>query len=145
MHRHDPEAQSLGKIIMAAIVELDKMKADGARAEDLETGFERLVRNVWPKGREKPWQYLCAGCRDTGLEIHVCRPGMRCDGISTRKEGRRLCTQPSADAAGYEHDYGLPCVCSLGARFRPGQRSQAEADFTTATKSKPRTPTRFGR
>lgn len=149
--RRDGEADSLGKVVMEAIDFRDKLKAEGVEKADLDAGLESLLRERWPKpfDRTAPWRYLCEGCGDTGLVMYLCRPGMRCAGISTRTDGsgdkpgkyQRLCVGSSS----YVHDYGEPCDCPKGSRFRTGRRNNTPDDFTTATKSKPKPMSRFGR
>lgn len=135
----------LGAAFVEAMKILDAQKAAGVPFLDRIRGLEQVLRHVWPQTRE--WHYLCEQCRDSGLVMHVCRKGARCDGISTRIDSpgarpgkyRRLCAQdPQSD---YEHDYGTPCACDRGRRFREGPKPGPE-DFTAAGKSK---PTRIGR
>lgn len=123
---------------------MDAQKAAGVPFAERVKGLEGVLRALWPHTRE--WHYLCHVCRDSGLAMHVCKKGARCDGISTRIDGphgtpgkyRRLCAQdPQLD---YTHEYGTPCSCEQGARFRAAA-PKAE-DFSSAGKSK---PTRIGR
>jgi hypothetical protein len=148
--RRDGEADTLGAVVMEALDYRDKLKADGVEQEDLDAGLEALLRERWPKPHDRttPWKYLCEACGDTGLRMLMCRPGMRCPDVSTRTDGpgdkpgkyQRLCVGSSS----YTHDYGVPCDCAKGDRFRTRQRPALD-DFTTATKSKPRSMSRFGR
>lgn len=138
--------QSLGCVVMAAIATADQMRADGASQVECLDVVEQVLRYGFPHGR--PWKYLCQSCQDTGLDMRVCQRGDRCNGVSTRTDGpkerpgkyRRLC---AVDTAGdYTHEYGVPCFCSLGQKFR--DHPPSAEDFTSAGKtSKPMT--RWGR
>ena len=136
----------LAQSIAAAIENWDLQKADGVSVEERQAGLERTVRAAWPRTRE--WNYLCSSCRDTGLTMHVCRAGARCDGISTRidfpkdKPGKytSLCTRGDDRD---EHDYGVPCWCDKGRRFRAKPTQASDADEMAARV--PKKPTRFGR
>jgi len=122
----------------------DKLKADSVPAEERQKGIEAVLRQMWPFTRT--WKYLCEKCNDTGLIIKVCRQGDRCNGISTRSDSpyqepgkyQRLCTMNET----YEHEYGVPCFCSLGARFREKPPQNDPTGFSDVGKSK---PTRIGR
>jgi len=146
--RDEPAVGYLARVIMEALTERDRLKAEGASPEDLAEGFERVVRSVWPKSRDRSWKFLCDRCQDTGLEMRVCRPGDRCDGVSSRSDGRkepsgkyvRPCTTPSD----YEHEYGVACDCPKGQRFRAPAPSPDD-DFQGATKGKARKMKTFGR
>ena len=138
-------ASPLADAVLEGVAMRDKMIAEGTPMADVNAAMEALVRDVWPNTRV--WKYTCNRCGDTGLEILTCRKGERCDGVSTRSNGpkepsgnyQRLCAMdPESD---YEHDYGVPCFCSRGDKFRPKNREQGDG-FEQATKSK---PTRFGR
>jgi hypothetical protein len=136
--------------LAAAFVEamhiLDAQKANGVPFAERIQGLDETLRHVWPFTRT--WHYLCEACRDTGLVMHVCRLGARCDGISSRIDGpkgtpgkyKRLCAQhPTSD---YTHEYGIPCDCEKGRRFREPATRRGPDDFKDAGKSK---PTRIGR
>jgi len=150
--RTDGGAQTLGRIIMEAIAYREGLKAAGATRADLDAGLESVVRAAWPKpiDRVTPWRTLCDKCQDTGLEMRQCTPDTRCNGVSTRTDSpldkpgkyRRLCV----GSATYEHDYGVPCTCAKGDTFRPrAARADEEGAFVAATKSKPKSFTRWGR
>lgn len=137
-----------GKLATAfvdAIKILDAQKVAGVPFLERIKGLEGVLRAVWPQTRE--WHYGCTACHDSGLVMHVCKAGARCDGISTRIDSpgarpgkyRRLCAQDPQST--YEHEYGTPCFCDRGRRFREVPKLGAE-DFTAAGKSK---PTRVGR
>lgn len=119
------ELGTLAQTIREALEMRERMKADGATWEALDVAMERTVRAAWPKGRETAWMYLCPECRDYGLIMHDC-------------PGDATCGRPKPHLA---HDYGTPCWCDKGRRFK--ERPKSEQDFTQATKSKP--PTRWGR
>jgi len=143
----DRPAQTLGAVVLEAIAYRDGLKAKGASQTDLDAGLEAILRDRWPKPHDRttPWRYLCELCQDTGLRIFTCRPSARCNGISTRTDGpgsragkeRRLCVMATDET----HEYGEPCVCERGARFRP--RARGVDDFVSAAKASK--PTRFGR
>jgi hypothetical protein len=131
----------LAKAYTAAVEVWDALNANGATFDERAAGLELVLRQHWPFTRE--WKYLCKGCDDSGLVIERCRRGARCDGISTRSDDphgtpgkyRRLCAQfPDSE---YEHDYGTPCWCAAGARFRDPGPPRPE-DFAQAGKSKPK-------
>lgn len=139
--------RTLPEAIEEALKLRDQMRDDGVSEADLAAGFERVVRDVWPFTRE--WHYLCEQCNDTGLVIYVCRPGARCNGLSTRVDGpretagkyRRLCAlHPDSD---YTHEYGEPCYCPKGDRFKRAPKPEQD-DLQDAAR-KPKQPTRFGR
>ncbi len=145
--RKESAAGPLATAIAEALRLRDKLKADGASETDIAAGLERLVRDAWPKGRE--WHYYCDECNDTGLIIRVCRLGDRCNGISTRVDHfrdtpgkyRRLCAMhPDSD---YTHEYGMPCICPRGDRFKRAPKPERD-DLQDAAK-KPTQPSRFGR
>ena len=120
------QAATFGRLATAymdALGILDRQKADGVPLADRMRGFEAVIRSVWPQVRE--WHVLCLQCEDYGL---ILRP---CDGDATC--GRHRPHPP--------HDFGTPCVCAKGARFREKAGPSPE-DFQAAGKSK---PTRLGR
>ncbi len=142
-----PKSESvLVQTYWAAMAQWDTQKADGVALADRVAGLSKTLRACWPFTRE--WKELCGNCSDTGLVMAVCRRGARCDGISMRIDSahdrpskyQRLCARhPESE---YEHDYGTPCWCPLGARFREKAKPAAE-DFAQAGKLKPMT--RWGR
>lgn len=138
----------LSQAIDEALTLRKQMVADKMPAADIAASFEQVVRDVWPKGRE--WHYLCEQCSDTGLIIYTCRPGARCNGISTRTDGphekpgkyRRLCAQhPDSD---YTHEYGEPCDCKNGSRFRKAPPTDRDVLNDAAMKPKPKPFSKFG-
>ena len=114
----------LGKTFVAAMELWDGQKANGVTLEDRLICLERMLRAAWPQTRE--WKFLCNTCRDYGLDMGEC------DGQSGTcgKQHRHL-----------SHEFGTPCWCSAGQKFRKQPKPSAE-DFTAAGKS---TPTRVGR
>lgn len=117
--------------IMAAVDIRQRLKADGASGHELEGGLEAIVRETWPKptsGRTDPWHYNCDACADSGLELHICRDGKSC-GMA---HGKRHAAP---------HEYGTPCWCERGHRFKARQRTQEDAVAVAARVAK---PTRFG-
>lgn len=141
-------SDSLAVAIEAALKMRENMRADGVSEADLAAGFEQVVRAVWPKGRE--WHYYCEQCSDTGLVMAMCKPGARCNGISTRTDGpfeppgkyQRLCAKfPDSD---YEHEYGVPCICRNGSRFKHLPKAEGDDLGDAARKPKPKPFSRFG-
>ena len=114
----------LSATITEALRLRDRMRADGATATELDAALEKTLRAAWPFARE--WKVLCATCRDYGLDLHQCAGDATC--------GR---TRPHLP-----HDYGEPCWCAAGKRFRAPMKT--EDDFTQAGTVK-RRPSRFGR
>lgn len=74
-------------------------KADGASLKERQAGLEKAIRAAWPHGRE--WHYSCEICRDYGLDMHTCN-GRSCGDTNPHDP----------------HDYGRPCRCTKGDRFR---------------------------
>ena len=111
---------SLGDIIKAVFDLRSDMRSAGADESEIEKATERSVRSAWPPGRE--WKYLCQNCRDYGLEMLECPGDATC--------GRDKQHRP--------HDFGRPCWCDAGAKFRA--RLKSEEDFQQAGK----TPKRSG-
>lgn len=99
------------------------LKAEGASLAERVRTMTVTIRAVWPFTRE--WHYLCAACEDHGLSIASCPGDTSC--------GRAFRHGP--------HEYGTPCFCPKGDRFRV--KSRPEKDFISATKV--RQPTRIGR
>lgn len=136
-----PLATAYGEMVTLS----DEMKANGATFEERQYGIDATLRQMWPFTRA--WKYLCDRCNDTGLVMRICRDGDRCDGVSTRADSAfqpagkfaRLCTL-SPD---YEHEYGQPCLCSLGSRFRERPKHES-GDFSNAGRGSQK-PTRVGR
>ncbi len=106
---------------------MDQMKADGATKAERLAFAETAIRHSWPYERE--WKFLCATCRDYGLEMFDCPGDATC--------GRHKAHLP--------HEFGKPCWCSVGAKFRQKTRT-ADDDVTSAAKTpKPSKFTRAGR
>jgi hypothetical protein len=112
----------LARTIQAAIRIWDGQKADGIAEPERVAGLEKTLRAAWPQVRE--WKYLCSNCADYGLVMAVCG-------------GDRFCGRDHEHLA---HEFGRPCWCSAGQKFKP-KPVNAE-DFTQAAKTK---PTRIGR
>ncbi len=137
----------LADTIKAMLAERDHQRAAGASETELARNMEQSLRAALPQ--ERPWKYLCRECDDTGLIIRTCRRGQRCDGIASRidssqdRPGKytRLCAKaPDSD---YEHEYGEPCWCNAGNRFKA--RPQSEIDPVQEATKAPKKPTRWGR
>lgn len=113
---------SLSETLIEAIRLRDQMRTDGATEAELTAGFEKVLREVWPTART--WRYLCETCRDYGLEMKAC-------------PGDATCGRTFPHAA---HDYGDPCWCKAGNRYK----SKARDDDPGGAGAK-RKPSRFGR
>ena len=124
------EGKVIGRLAGAVTEALqirDEMKAGGASPEQLHASLEAVIRDVWPKGRSEPW-HSCGTCSDYGLEMHDC-------------PGDAACGRPRKHAP---HDYGTPCWCEKGRRFREKPKPEP-SEFTDAGKTPKRSqPTRFG-
>jgi hypothetical protein len=106
---------------------VDEQKAAGTSKEWQLKTIERTLRAAWPQTRA--WKFLCETCSDCGLEIREC-------------PGDATCGRSKAHLA---HEFGVPCLCPAGARFRPKPKPTPD-DFTQAAKTaKPKGLTRFGR
>jgi hypothetical protein len=134
------EGGVLAQTILGAMKIRDQMKTQGLSREELDRYMEGVVRTAWPRQRAEPWHYLCDRCRDTGLEIVECSTTHRCDGISTRvdhwreKPGKyqRLCVRDPT----YTHDYGVPCPCPRGERFRASLEQAQRTDIASLGRKK---------
>lgn len=115
---------NLANTYREAVKILDAQKAAGVPLLERLKGLESVLREAWPQTRE--WHYLCSVCGDVGLDMQ------RCSGDAT-------CGRPRAHL---KHDYGKPCWCPKGARFKDKPKPEPE-DFAAAGKSKPMT--RIGR
>lgn len=117
---------ALAETYRVAVHLWDSEKADGVPLKERVAHLEKTLRAAWPQTREK--HFLCVNCSDYGLEIHTC------DGE------RATCRRKDGHLA---HEYGKPCWCSVGARFKPKAKPSPE-DFSAAGKTVTK-PTRFGR
>lgn len=113
----------LAQTYMAAMASWDAQKAAGVTLAERYATLERTFRAAWPLTRE--WKFLCAACDDYGLAIGCCPGDTTC--------GR---TKPHGP-----HEFGAPCFCKKGDRFR--QKTRPIEDYTAATKVGK--PTRIGR
>jgi hypothetical protein len=95
----------------------DLQKAEGMSLADRVAGLERTLRVAWPFTRE--WKFLCEACNDRGLVMAMCPGDATC--------GRHREHQA--------HEYGSPCWCSVGNRFKA--KAPSEDDYTAAAKTKP--------
>lgn len=114
---------TLSDTVMDAMRLWDEQKAGGVSLADRQRGLFGVLRDAWPQVRE--WKYLCQNCNDTGLVMAECSGDATC--------GRVKLHLP--------HEFGTPCWCSLGSRFKQQSKPTPE-DFTQAGRSK---PTRIGR
>lgn len=115
---------TLAKAYRECLPILDAMKADGVPFLERIKGLEAVIRQCWPFTRE--WHYLCGECSDYGLRMADCAGDATC--------GRKKPHLP--------HDFGTPCWCEQGRRFRVRERTEESAVEAAA---KVRKPSRFGR
>lgn len=104
----------------------DVQKKDGVSEADRVDGLSKSLRAAWPQAPpQEAWtyQYACERCSGYGLETLTCPGDATC--------GRR---KPHL-----AHDYGTPCWCDAGKRFRAPAKPNPE-DFSAAGK----TPKRSG-
>jgi hypothetical protein len=97
----------------------DAQAADGLSRAHRLVGLEKTLRAAWPQTRE--WKYLCASCHDYGLVMSVCAGDATC--------GRLKEHAP--------HEFGRPCWCQAGAKFREKPPADPGTATTRAAKSKP--------
>lgn len=126
----------LGKIFREAMIAWDAMKADGISFQERVKALALSLRPHWPFAEYMGYQEArCGSCDGTGLTMHTCPGDATCgpppEGSTMKR--RRIPHLP--------HDFGSPCWCALGARFRPRQRD----DFEAAGKMPAKTFTRAGR
>jgi hypothetical protein len=112
--------------LMDAVRIRRQLLADGQTVEQADRYLEGVLRSMWP--RMKPWTYGCSVCSDVGLEMRWC------EGLD-----RPLCGRTFPHDG---HEYGRPCTCARGVRFRPKERTPE--DFVAAGKTPKRQPTRWG-
>ena len=123
-----PKPESvLAATIREAIRFWDAMKAEGASLSQRVSSLEKTLRLCWPTRR--PWTYTCETCGDYGLEMSSCDGGER-----------PTCGRSKPHLS---HEFGRPCWCAAGARFR--QPVRRVEDFTQAGAVTKRQPTRWGR
>lgn len=129
-------SDTLGAIVATALKIRDTLKASGMVGADLDRGLETVLRETWPrpKDRTEPWHDACVNCRDYGLEILWC-PGDATCGTHPVTKGPR---KPHAP-----HEYGRPCWCAAGRRHHEKAIPTAEDAVTQAAKRKPMS--RWGR
>ena len=127
---------SLGQMVMEAIKMRDQLKADGMTGPALDAGLETVVRDIWPKPKDRtePWHDGCATCRDYGLEMRWCPGDGSCGSHPVTQRPRK----PHAP-----HEYGKPCWCVAGRRHQEKVAPSAEDAETMAAKRKPMS--RWGR
>lgn len=133
--------QALGELAQISAT----MRQDGASPAEIERYRLDVLKRLWPQA-DAPWRYRCDDCQDTGALLLTCKPGQRCNGLSTRTDSpreqpskyQRLCVKEAA----YVHDYMEPCFCQAGQRYRVST-PPPEQDVERAAKV--RQPTRVGR
>lgn len=128
---------TLGTIVMDAVRERERLKADGCSGPALEERFEQIVRDAWPKGRA--WIYICSACEDSGWETLHC-PGDDTCGPSTFRPAANMPCPNRPRKPHAPHSYVRVCFCDKGREMRA---TSSAPDFSTATKSKPKRS--FGR
>lgn len=106
---------------------LDAQKKAGVPFLERIKGLEGVIRTFWPFTRE--WHYVCGECADYGLQMANCDGEKHRCGLGKGKPH-------------LPHEYGRPCWCSAGARFKARERTEETAVEAAA---KVRRPTRFGR
>lgn len=106
---------ALAQTFVAAMEIWDGMKAAGAPLAERVAALEKTLRVAWPFTRE--WKFLCAQCDDAGLVMGECPGDATC--------GRHKPHLP--------HEFGRPCWCSIGARFRDKPKPSPE-DFSQSGK-----------
>jgi|ERR1051326_6366412 hypothetical protein len=104
-----------------------EMKAQGVPLADRVNGLAKTLRTVWPQTRE--WKYLCQACSDYGLRMSDCPGDATC--------GRLRAHLP--------HEFGTPCWCSAGVRFKAKPKTEDDALAIAAKTAKPKGFTRAGR
>lgn len=114
----------LAQVFQLAMEQWDREKAAGVSKADRVAHLTMTLRASWPFTRE--WKFVCTACEDRGLVMADCVGDATC--------GR---TKPHLP-----HDYGTPCWCPTGARFRDKPKPSVE-DYGDAAKV--RQPSRIGR
>lgn len=114
---------TLGTVVTEALRMRDTLKADGLAGEALDRALETVLRDSWPKPKDRtePWHDQCAACRDYGLEMHQC-------------PGDATCGRKKPHCA---HEYGRPCWCPAGKRHHEKQKLGPEDETTVAAKRRP--------
>lgn len=102
----------------------DEQTAQGVSRADRLRGLTASLKAAWPKGRTEEWKYLCTNCLDYGLSMSTC-------------PGDATCGRPKPHLA---HEFGTPCWCQLGKRFRTTPKQAT--DYTDAAQTR---PSRVGR
>lgn len=105
----------------------DRMKFEGASKADRQAMVETALRQAWPQVRA--WRYLCENCNDYGLKMHDCPGDATC--------GRSMAHLP--------HEYGRPCWCDAGRKFRPKAVAPEDLEGAGRAPKKSKPFTRFGR
>lgn len=123
------ELGPLATAITEALKMRDRMKADGMSGDALNAGLEGVLRELWPKpaGRSEPWRYNCEACQDYGLEILPCPGNATCGFLKPHGP----------------HEFGRPCFCGKGSRFRDAPKPTGTDAVERASKQKK--PSRWGR
>lgn len=116
-------------VLYQTFVAADRLRVqalkDGASRETANDIVAKALEQAWPKGREKPWQYLCEACGDTGWEVRLCGHGLKCQRTKAHQA----------------HDFVQHCWCAKGQLFHAPPRSDVNE---LAAVGKVRKPSRFG-
>jgi len=129
-------SDTLGTVVTEALKMRDELKAGGLDGHALNQALEAVLRDSWPKPKDRtePWHDACANCRDYGLEMLWCPGDATC--------GPNLVTKAPRPKHG-AHEFGKPCWCPKGQRFREKQAPTPDDAETMAAKRKPMS--RWGR
>jgi hypothetical protein len=119
----------LGAVFKEAMRIWDAQKAEGVSLPERLRGLEQTLRAAWPRGRQEPWRFNCEQCEDRGLVMSTC-PGV----------AEATCGRERPHLA---HDFGRPCWCEGGARFRP--KAKPTEDDAVASAAKVSKPQKVGR
>ena len=116
--------------------------------EERVDGLERVLREVWPKGRVDPWHYICDPCRDTGWFFGVCTPDTPC-GRPFRLSGVKGEDWTGRGSCALTHAFVAPCRCPTGQARRRALMKQPKAvqpdDYADAGKTTTAKPAKLGR
>lgn len=106
---------------------LDRQKAAGVPFRERIKGLDAVLRQFWPFTREHVVH--CTACDDHGLEMHTCDGEQHRCGLAKGKPH-------------LPHEYGTPCWCVAGARFKAREKTEQTLVEAAASVKK---PSRFGR
>jgi hypothetical protein len=107
---------ALAQTFRVAMQVWDAQVADGISRADRIHGLTQTLRAAWPQTRA--WRFYCDQCDDRGLVMAEC-------------PGRASCGRQNEHLP---HDYGRPCSCQAGNRFKRPEASPD--DYAQAGKTK---------